>query len=97
MPTAGASARKVLLKVIILGDSGVGKTSLMNQYVNRKFSQQYKVQHTTHSHAQHTPDLHLTRTKNETHHAQRMARQASRTPNHAEQPSSSRTRLASPL
>ena len=34
--------KKVLLKVIILGDSGVGKTSLMNQYVNRKFSNQYK-------------------------------------------------------
>lgn len=45
------------MKVIILGDSGyadrhralrindvisVGKTSLMNQYVNRKFSPQYK-------------------------------------------------------
>ena len=29
-------------KVIILGDSGVGKTSLMNQYVNKKFSNQYK-------------------------------------------------------
>ncbi|KZM26450.1 Rab GTPase ypt7 [Ascochyta rabiei] len=28
-----ASRKKVLLKVIILGDSGVGKTSLMNQYV----------------------------------------------------------------
>ena len=39
----GASSRKkVLLKVIILGDSGVGKTSLMNQYVNKKFSNQYK-------------------------------------------------------
>uniref|UniRef100_A0AAZ3SD70 Uncharacterized protein n=1 Tax=Oncorhynchus tshawytscha TaxID=74940 RepID=A0AAZ3SD70_ONCTS len=36
------SRKKVLLKVIILGDSGVGKTSLMNQYVNRKFSNQYK-------------------------------------------------------
>ncbi|CAM0134991.1 unnamed protein product [Umbelopsis sp. WA50703] len=34
--------KKVLLKVIILGDSGVGKTSLMNQYVNKKFSSQYK-------------------------------------------------------
>ncbi|OBZ91831.1 putative Ras-related protein Rab7 [Choanephora cucurbitarum] len=34
--------KKVLLKVIILGDSGVGKTSLMNQYVNKKFSGQYK-------------------------------------------------------
>ncbi|KAE8883188.1 hypothetical protein PF010_g7962 [Phytophthora fragariae] len=34
--------KKVLLKLIILGDSGVGKTSLMNQYVNQKFSNQYK-------------------------------------------------------
>ncbi len=32
----------MLLKVIILGDSGVGKTSLMNQFVNDKFSKQYK-------------------------------------------------------
>jgi Ras-related protein Rab-7A len=37
-----APKKKVLLKVIILGDSGVGKTSLMNQYVNQKFSTQYK-------------------------------------------------------
>ncbi|PRT55042.1 putative Ras-related protein Rab7 [Wickerhamiella sorbophila] len=35
-------ARKSMLKVIILGDSGVGKTSLMQQYVNKKFSTQYK-------------------------------------------------------
>ncbi|KAH9619469.1 hypothetical protein KSS87_019748 [Heliosperma pusillum] len=34
--------RRSLLKVIVLGDSGVGKTSLMNQYVHKKFSQQYK-------------------------------------------------------
>eukprot|EP00243_Klebsormidium_subtile_P003807 TRINITY_DN17411_c0_g1_i1.p1 TRINITY_DN17411_c0_g1~~TRINITY_DN17411_c0_g1_i1.p1 ORF type:complete len:207 (+),score=52.05 TRINITY_DN17411_c0_g1_i1:190-810(+) len=34
--------KRTLLKVIILGDSGVGKTSLMNQYVNKKFSNQYK-------------------------------------------------------
>ncbi|KAJ6412448.1 hypothetical protein OIU84_005491 [Salix udensis] len=37
------SARgRTLLKVIVLGESGVGKTSLMNQYVHKKFSQQYK-------------------------------------------------------
>lgn len=36
------SRKKILLKVIILGDSGVGKTSLMNQYVNKRFSNQYK-------------------------------------------------------
>ncbi|XP_069037183.1 ras-related protein rab7-like [Lepisosteus oculatus] len=37
-----ASRKKILLKVILLGISGVGKTSLMNQYVNKKFSSQYK-------------------------------------------------------
>nr|TKR65629.1 hypothetical protein D5086_0000319620 [Populus alba] len=37
-----ATRRRMLLKVIILGDSGVGKTSLMNQFVNRRFSNQYK-------------------------------------------------------
>ncbi|CAN6661482.1 ypt/Rab-type GTPase Ypt7p [Trichomonascus vanleenenianus] len=31
-----------MLKVVILGDSGVGKTSIMQQYVNKKFSTQYK-------------------------------------------------------
>jgi Ras-related protein Rab-7A len=36
------SRKKVLLKVIILGDSGVGKTSLMNQYKYKTFSNQYK-------------------------------------------------------
>uniref|UniRef100_A0A1D1Z3Y9 Ras-related protein Rab7 n=1 Tax=Anthurium amnicola TaxID=1678845 RepID=A0A1D1Z3Y9_9ARAE len=37
-----SARRRTLLKVIVLGDSGVGKTSLMNQYVHQKFSQQYK-------------------------------------------------------
>mmetsp|Transcript_21488 Transcript_21488/g.19554 ORF Transcript_21488/g.19554 Transcript_21488/m.19554 type:complete len:211 (+) Transcript_21488:100-732(+) len=37
-----ATRKKVLLKIVILGDSGVGKTSLMNQYVNKRFSSQYK-------------------------------------------------------
>ena len=36
------SRKKQLFKIIILGDSGVGKTSLMNQYVNQRFSQQYR-------------------------------------------------------
>merc|ERR1712159_555281 len=42
LPLSMSARKKVLLKVIILGDSGVGKTSLMNQYVNKKFSTQYK-------------------------------------------------------
>lgn len=37
-----SNRKKLLLKVIILGDSSVGKTSLMNQYVNKRFSNQYK-------------------------------------------------------
>eukprot|EP00798_Chlamydomonas_sp_ICE-L_P030908 gene30908-35960_t len=35
-------SKRKLLKVIVLGDSGVGKTSLMNQYVQKKFSKEYK-------------------------------------------------------
>lgn len=37
-----STRKKNILKVIILGDSGVGKTSLMHRYVNDKYSQQYK-------------------------------------------------------
>mmetsp|Transcript_27792 Transcript_27792/g.28193 ORF Transcript_27792/g.28193 Transcript_27792/m.28193 type:complete len:82 (-) Transcript_27792:1197-1442(-) len=44
MPSGGTGRRqkKALLKVVILGDSGVGKTSLMNRYHSQKFSGQYK-------------------------------------------------------
>jgi len=36
------SQKKMLLKILILGDSGVGKTCLMNQYVTQKYSKQYR-------------------------------------------------------
>eukprot|EP00486_Rosalina_sp_Unknown_P014438 CAMPEP_0201594600 /NCGR_PEP_ID=MMETSP0190_2-20130828/191870_1 /ASSEMBLY_ACC=CAM_ASM_000263 /TAXON_ID=37353 /ORGANISM="Rosalina sp." /LENGTH=268 /DNA_ID=CAMNT_0048054281 /DNA_START=100 /DNA_END=906 /DNA_ORIENTATION=+ len=34
--------QKVLLKVIILGESGVGKTALLNHYVSNQFIEDYK-------------------------------------------------------
>ncbi|CAI9766987.1 unnamed protein product [Fraxinus pennsylvanica] len=34
--------QRSLLKIILLGDSGVGKTSLMNQYAYKVFRKQYK-------------------------------------------------------
>ena len=37
-----ASKKKQFLKIVILGDSGVGKTSLLQQYVNQKSSMQTK-------------------------------------------------------
>lgn len=36
------SKRKGTLKIVIVGESGVGKTSLINQFVHKKFSKQYK-------------------------------------------------------
>eukprot|EP00761_Pharyngomonas_kirbyi_P011344 gb/GECH01011369.1/.p1 GENE.gb/GECH01011369.1/~~gb/GECH01011369.1/.p1 ORF type:complete len:207 (+),score=46.98 gb/GECH01011369.1/:1-621(+) len=36
------ASKKGFLKVIILGDQGVGKTSLMMRYVKQNFSDQYK-------------------------------------------------------
>jgi Ras-related protein Rab-7A len=37
-----ASRGRQMLKLLLLGDAGVGKTCLLNQFVNREFSIQYK-------------------------------------------------------
>ncbi|XP_065910499.1 ras-related protein rab7-like [Dysidea avara] len=40
--SAAEATRKVMLKIMLLGDSKVGKTSLMNQFVSKKFIEMYK-------------------------------------------------------
>ena len=37
-----SSMKKVLMKFIILGDAGVGKSALMNRYFRSTFIQEYK-------------------------------------------------------
>ena len=37
-----ATRGRQMLKLLLLGDAGVGKTSLLNQFVNREFTAQYK-------------------------------------------------------
>lgn len=37
-----ASRGHQMLKILLLGDASVGKTSLLNQFVNREFTAQYK-------------------------------------------------------
>eukprot|EP01087_Luapelamoeba_hula_P011399 TRINITY_DN3096_c0_g1_i1.p1 TRINITY_DN3096_c0_g1~~TRINITY_DN3096_c0_g1_i1.p1 ORF type:complete len:220 (+),score=38.53 TRINITY_DN3096_c0_g1_i1:17-676(+) len=37
-----AAPKAVVLKVVLIGNSGCGKTSLMQQYVNKRFSLHYK-------------------------------------------------------
>lgn len=34
--------KRLIFKMVILGDSGVGKTSLMNRFITQKFSSNYK-------------------------------------------------------
>ena len=34
--------KKYILKIIVVGDAGVGKTSLLHQYVHRRFNNNYK-------------------------------------------------------
>ena len=42
MPKAITEAMKFTFKVVILGDGGVGKTSLLNRFVEKSFDQDYK-------------------------------------------------------
>ncbi|CAK5079212.1 unnamed protein product [Meloidogyne enterolobii] len=42
MNSTTTQRKKLTLKVILLGESGVGKTSIINRFVNKKFSNCYK-------------------------------------------------------
>ena len=42
----GTSILTVRYKIVFVGDVGVGKTSVMNRFVNNDFSEKYEV-HTT--------------------------------------------------
>eukprot|EP00484_Ammonia_sp_Unknown_P014643 CAMPEP_0197062784 /NCGR_PEP_ID=MMETSP1384-20130603/147902_1 /TAXON_ID=29189 /ORGANISM="Ammonia sp." /LENGTH=47 /DNA_ID= /DNA_START= /DNA_END= /DNA_ORIENTATION= len=37
-----SGTKKVLVKIIIIGESGVGKTALLHQYVTGNFIQEHK-------------------------------------------------------
>lgn len=37
------SKRKMTLKICIIGESGVGKTSLINRFTKDKFSSEYRI------------------------------------------------------
>jgi len=37
-----ASGKKQFLKIVVLGDSAVGKTTLIQQYINKKLTGQSK-------------------------------------------------------
>jgi len=40
--SGGAGTKKVLVKIIIIGESGVGKTALLHKYISGKFVQDHK-------------------------------------------------------
>jgi hypothetical protein len=41
-PAAAPDGSEFLLKILVLGESGVGKTAIIRRYVHNQFSQGYK-------------------------------------------------------